>query len=183
MKGIFEHRPTFPKYHMIWDVKKAFNYFRNLPVISDLSLKELSLKLAMLLCFVPDRQRMQTIHLIDLKDIKYVGNQVLIPIMQKIKQSKPGDHIYPLSFKTYPKDTKLCVVAHLRRYIELTQDLRSSDKLVISYAKPHQAISKDTISRWCKTVMELSGIDIQKYSTHFTRLASVIKCKIHGSLA
>ena len=132
---------------MIWDVRKVFNYFRNLPVISNFTLKELSLKLAMLLCLVFGGQRMQTIHLINLKDIKYVREQVFIPIMQKIKQSKPGNHIYPLSFKTYPNDTKLCVVAHLKRYIQLTQDLWSSDKLFISYAKPHQAISRDTISR------------------------------------
>ena len=87
-------------------------------------------------------------------------DQVFIPIIQKIKQSKPGNHIYPLSFKTCPKDTKLCAVAHLKRYIELVQDLRSSDKLFISYTKPYQVISKDTISRWWKTVMVLSGIDI-----------------------
>ena len=83
--------------------------------------------------------------------------------MQKVKQSKRGNHIYPLSFKTYPKDTKFCGVAHLKKYIE-----NSSDKLFISYTKPHQGISKDTLSRWCKTVMELSGIDIQKYCTHST---------------
>ena len=140
-------RPTFPKYHMIWNVKKVFNYFRNLPVITDLTLKELSLKFAMLLCSVSGGQRKQTIHLINLKDIKYVGDHVLILIMLKIKQSKPGDHIYPLNFKTYPNDTKFCVIAHLKRYIELTQDLRSSDKLFISYTKPLQDISKDTLSR------------------------------------
>ena len=135
---------------------------------------------AMLLCMVSGGQRMQTVHLTNLKDIKYVGEQVFIPIMQKIKQSKPGNHIYPLSFKTYPKDTKLCVVADLKRYIELTQDLRSSDKLFISYTKPHQAISRDTISRWCKTVMELNGIDIQKYSTHSTRSAASSEGKSMG---
>ena len=106
---------------------------------------------------------------------------MFIPIIQKIKQSKPGNHIYPLSFKTYPKDTKLCVVAHLNRYIELTQDLRSSDKLFISYTKPYQVISKDTISRWWKTVMELSGIDIQKYYTHSTRSAASSKVKSMGT--
>ena len=88
---------------MIWDVRKVFNYFRNLLVISDLTIKELSFKLAMLLCLVSGRQQMQTIHLINLKDIKYVGVQVFIPIMQKIKQSKPGNHIYPLSFKPIRK--------------------------------------------------------------------------------
>ena len=92
----------------------------------------------MLLCFVLDGQQMQTIYLINLKDIKYVEQQVLIPIMQNIKQSKPGNHIYPLSFKSYPKDINLSVVAHFKRYIELTQNLRSSDKLFISYTKPHQ---------------------------------------------
>ena len=125
---------------------------------------------------------MQTIHLTNLKDIKYVTDQVFIPIMQKIRQSKPGNYIYPLSFKTYPKDSKLCVVAHLKRYIELTQDLKSSGKLFISYMKPHQAISKDTISRWCKTVMELSGIDLQKYSTLSTRSAASSKAKSMGTL-
>ena len=54
----------------------------------------------MLLCFVLDGQQMQTIYLINLKDIKYVEQQVFIPIMQNIKQSKPGNHIYPLSFKS-----------------------------------------------------------------------------------
>ena len=58
---------------MIWDVRKVFNYFRNLPVISDLTLKELSFKLAMLLCLILGVQRMQTTHLINLTDIKFVG--------------------------------------------------------------------------------------------------------------
>ena len=44
--------------------------------------------------------------------------------MQKIKRSKPGNHIYPLNFKANPKDTKLCVVVHVKRYFELTQNLR-----------------------------------------------------------
>ena len=115
----------------------------------------ISRKLALLLCLVSSGQRMQTMHLISLKDIQYIGEQEFFPIMQKAKQSKPGNYIYPLSFKSYRKDTKICVVAHLKRYIELTQDLKSFDILFISYKKRHQAISKDTISGWCKTVMKL----------------------------
>ena len=72
----------------------------------------------MLLCFVLDGQQMQTIYLINLKDIKYVEQQVFIVIMQNIKQSKPGNHIYPLSFKSYPKDINLSVAAHFKRYIQ-----------------------------------------------------------------
>ena len=83
------------------------------------------------------RQAIKAINLIKLKDIKYVREQVFIPVMQEIKQSKQGNHVYPLSFKTYPKDTKLCVAAHLKRYIELTQNVKSSGKIFISYLKLH----------------------------------------------
>ena len=38
------------------------------------------------------------------------------------------------------------------------------------------------MSRWCKTVIELSGIDIQKYSTHSTRSAASSKAKSMGTL-
>ena len=68
------------------------------------------------------------------------------------------------------------VTAHLKRYMELAKKLRSSDKLFISYTKP-EAISKDTVSRWCKTVVGLSVTDIQNYSTHYTRSAVSSKVK------
>ena len=110
---------------------------------------------------------MQTIYLIDLKDIKYVGEQVFIPIMQKIKQGKPANHIYPFSFKTYPKNTKSGVAAHQKRYIENTNFEVKSDKVFTSYTK--------LIKPWCKTVMELGGVDIKKYSTHSNRSAAYQK--------
>ena len=105
MKRIFKLWPTFPKYRMTWDARKVFNYIRNLPVMSDLTLKEFSPKSAMLLCLVSGGQWMQTIHLISLKSIKYVGGQVFVPVMKKIKQSKRGNHTYPLNYNTYPKNT------------------------------------------------------------------------------
>ena len=36
---------------MLLDVRKVFNYFRNLQVVGDVTLQELSLKSAILLCF------------------------------------------------------------------------------------------------------------------------------------
>ena len=60
MKGIFELRPTFPKYHMIWDVRKVFNYFRNLPVMSNLTLKEFSLKLVIVFFPINGYSKRQT---------------------------------------------------------------------------------------------------------------------------
>ena len=51
--------------------------------------------------------------------------------------------------------------------------LRAGQKhLLISFVRPHSAVSRDTISRWCRKVLEKVGIDISKYSAHSTRAAS-----------
>ena len=45
-------------------------------------------------------------------------------LFQSCKRSNKvsGNHIYPLRLKTYSKNAKLCVVDHLKKYIELTQN-------------------------------------------------------------
>ena len=50
--------------------------------MSDLILKELSLRLLTLLCLNSNGKQMQIIHLISLEDIKYAEEQVFIPVMQ-----------------------------------------------------------------------------------------------------
>ena len=66
---------------------------------------------------------MQVIYLINLKDIRYVGEQVFISVtMQKIKQSKPGNHIYTLSLTTYPEgDKTLCCCLFEKLYVTHTK--------------------------------------------------------------
>ena len=38
--------------------------------------------------------------------------------------------------------------------------------------KPHNAASKDTVSRWIKEFLKQSGIDISSYGAHSTRATS-----------
>ena len=180
-KGVYQSKPTFPRYNFVWDVNKVFNFFRQLPEVAKLSLKLLSLKLAMLLMLLSGGQRSQTIHCLQRQDIHVIDETTLyIPIMAKIKQTKPGMHMKPLKFKAY-SDKKLCVLTHLSEYISRTEKLvRNEPNLFISYIKPHKAVTKDTIARWCKCTLLLSGIDISKYSTHSSRSAASSKAKEKG---
>ena len=50
LKGIYELRTALPKYSRIWDVNIVLNLLKTLDSASKLSLKDLSLKLTMLLC-------------------------------------------------------------------------------------------------------------------------------------
>ena len=78
-------------------------------------------------------------------------------------------------------DVCLCVVKHLEQYIYQTQDKRSTEKqLLISFQKPHKAVSVDTISRWIKTVLQQAGIDTKVFGAHSTRSASTSAAKANS---
>ena len=65
MKGVFDKRTPHPKYNKIWDVSLVPNYLTTLDPIEKLTLKDLTLKLLMLLLQVTG-QRGQSIHLLNI---------------------------------------------------------------------------------------------------------------------
>ena len=49
---------------------------------------------------------------------------------------------------------------------------RTVSNYFLSHVKPHGPVRKDTISRWCKSVLSSVGIDTSKFKGHSTRAAS-----------
>ena len=129
-------------------------------------------KLALLLAIISGGQRAQTIHSIDVLDIRILGNKCMIPIYDELKQTRPGKHLNTLEFNVFTKEPSLCVVTTLKDYLARTAPHRKFPKLFLTSQKPYTPVSKDTISRWCKDVLKEAGIDITKYSSHSTRSAS-----------
>lgn len=172
MKGIFELRPALPRYKSVWDIHVVFNFLREKSIPQEQSLKDLTLHLTFLLALLSG-QRCQTIKCLSIDNMEVSEDCYIFKITEKVKQTRPGVHIQPLNFQKYPIDAKLCVVTYLREYIKRTSSLRGSAKqLLISFVKPHAEVSKDSISRWCKTVLTSSGIDTSKFKSHSTRAAS-----------
>ena len=61
----------------------------------------------------------------------------------------------------------------LHEYLSRTMDLRKQvDNLFISYARPHLDVTKNTINRWIKSVLETAAIDISINKSHSTRAAA-----------
>lgn len=178
MRGIFLLRPSLPRYQFTWDVNKVLTYLQQFSLTADL--KILTMKVVMLLSLLA-AQRTQTLHLIDVRQITFTDNGVKIRISALIKQSRPGYHLPELSFEKYP-DKSLCVVSFLKQYISITEPFRGNETaLFLSYLSPHKAVTKDTIARWIKTVMNNAGIDINIFRAHSVRSASVShasKCRV-----
>ena len=172
MKGVFNLKPPRPRYSDIWDVGKVLDYIRSIPVDTDISLQDLTLKLCMLILLL-SAQRVQTLHLLRIDNLDLQEDSARFTVTGLLKQSRPGNCGVTICLNEYPFDKRLCVVQTLRLYLTKTGSLRGEEKrLFISYKRPHRAVSKDTIARWAKEGLSRSGINIAKYKPHSTSAAS-----------
>nr|CAH7714907.1 unnamed protein product [Callosobruchus chinensis] len=171
-KGVFHLRPNLPKYKNTWDPLIVLNYLKTLDN-ENISLEQISYKLAMLLALV-SAQRVQTLSLIELKDIKSSSQGVQIFVSSRIKTSGPNREQPIIALPFYEADRAICVATTLLYYIKLTRSIRSpeSNRLLITFKKPHHNASSQTISRWIRNVLSKAGIDPNKYTSHSTRHAS-----------
>lgn len=176
IKGIFESKPVLPLQSKIetWDPNTVITFLQPWCPLSELSLKELSLKMTFLLALLSG-QRCQTLHALDINYMKLTDKTCTFFVNSLLKHSKKGKHQAPLEFKSFPQDPSLCIVTVVSEYLKRTQKLRKNgtvSKFLLSFQKPHNPISKDTISRWIKTILEMADIDITKFTAHSTRAAS-----------
>ena len=156
------------------------DYLKTFGSSTALPLKELTLKITMLLCLTTG-QRGQTIHKFDINYTQDLDDRYRISIQEKLKQTKPGRHLEPIELLVFPEAKELCVVQHLREYIHRTDPLcKDHSQLLLSYVKPFKPVARDTVSRWVKQVLQSAVIDITKYSTHSCRAASTSNVKVKG---
>ena len=97
-------------------------------------------------------------------------------ISKPLKQSKLGSKPTVVEFVAYPDNPNICVVTTLKAYLDSTSALRGGEQqLFVSYSKQFKPVSRETISRWVKTVMEKSRIDTNLFKPHSSRAAAMAK--------
>jgi len=96
----------------------------------------------MLLCLLTG-QRRQTLSKQDITLMqKLTGKHVFTTGKNLLKTTKPGKHLEPIELTAFEPDINLCVVTHLNQYLAKTENLRGpTSQLLISYIKPHKAVS------------------------------------------
>ncbi|CAC5417746.1 unnamed protein product [Mytilus coruscus] len=157
MRGIFQLRPSLPRYNFTWNVSDLLNYLDTLENNS-LTLKQITLKCVSLLSLLTV-QRLQSIHLLDIRNLEFSNDIVKIKIGDILKQTRPGKHLNEIVLNSFV-NTNLCIVTCLKLYIKMTEKFRGKEKkFFVSFVALYKGVSKDTISRWMKTVLIAAGID------------------------
>lgn len=68
---------------------------------------------------------------------------------------------------------EICPGKTLITYLDKTKNIRKDfPNLFISFRKPFNVVSPQTLSRWVKSTLALSGIDVTMFSAHSTRHAA-----------
>jgi hypothetical protein len=182
LAGISKERPPKAKYGETWDVTKVIDTFRSKGPNEDLSLKEISLKLVMLISLTSLNRGMET-HRLTLEGMNISSDKVVFEIGGIVKHSKQGKPNPPCIIHSFAQDTLVCPKACLEAYLNATKLLReSSDKgpLFISYAKPHKPVGRDTLRRWMVLSIEGAGVDSDRFKPHSVRGAAGTKARNAG---
>ncbi|XP_050305029.1 uncharacterized protein LOC126742419 [Anthonomus grandis grandis] len=173
-QGVYQLRPSKPKYTNTWGPSIVLNFVKKLNN-DHITLEYLTYKLAILLALTTG-QRVQTLSLIDTKNIFQSEKGVEIKITDKIKTSGKNAFQPILTLPFYKEDISVCVATTLICYLGRTKVFRSNDvkysKLLLTFKKPIHNATAQTISRWIKKLMKESGVDITKFTPHTTRHAS-----------
>ena len=173
LKGAFHERPPLPRYVSTWDVNVVLQYLKGLGPSSDLSLKQLTYKLVMLLALT------RPSHSADLSSLSLARRRFSpegVPFLPATlaKQSRQGKPLVEFFFPSFSHDEGLCPVQTLRQYESVTSPLRLGvqQELFLAIVKPHKPVSSCTIARWLKCVLNDAGIDVNMFTAHSVRGAS-----------
>ena len=112
MKGVFETRPSMPRYSDTWDVNVVLDYLSGLGQPDEQDLKMLTYKTVMLLALLTG-QRRQTLHALDITTMDLNPEKCTFVINSLLKTSRPGKHLAPIEVQAYKHNKKLCPVAHI----------------------------------------------------------------------
>ena len=155
LKGVFNKLKPVPKYnnYNIWSVDTVLDYLSLYWPLDKMTLKELTLKLVMLIALTKG-QRRQTLTFLDMSE-KYMqsnGECFNFALTDHLKQDRPGKVFGNVRLYMYPVK-ELRVYETLNYYRKATENLRNSTRLLVSYIKPYRAVTSSTIGRWIKTML------------------------------
>lgn len=183
LKGAYRLNPPRPKYKVTWYPQVVLQYLEQLENNYELSLFELSKKLATLLALATGH-RLQTLQLIRTENIVFTATGVRIFISDNIKTSRLNSFQPCLEMAYFPDRSKICVVFSLIAYVERTAELRITQEdslyLFIRSTEPYSNVSRATIAKWIKATLAAAGINTQIFGAHSTRHASTSKAFEQG---
>lgn len=115
-KGIYNLRPGKPKYDSTWDPHPVLEHVVQWGLNDTISIEHLTFKLVTLLALIT-AQRMQTLAVIDIRNVEKTTELIEIKIPDRIKTSRVNKTQPTLIIHYYTKNPAVCAALTLETYI------------------------------------------------------------------
>lgn len=179
MKGVFKLNPPTSRYKSTWDVSIVLDKLGKI-ANNSCSLKELSMKCTMLTALATG-QRVQTLNALSLDELIKDNNRFVFNINKILKTTRPGDNNC-VEICRFAEDSTICPYTTLEVYIDRTSRLRGHrSRLFLSFVKPHNPVSNQSMSRWLSETLKFAGIN-ELFKAHSTRAAASSKAALHTDI-
>ena len=183
-RSFYKLKPIKCKYQSFWCVDQVLEFLSAWHPQSQLTLKQLTLKTVALLA-LSSSDRGQTLHALNIEKTEIVDNMVVFVVDTKLKTTNRV--LKPKFVKCVSTNVPcLNVCDYILAYLNKTLALRAA-AVAAGKPKPTQLflswvtkkpVSKPTIARWLKQVLQLAGI--QNYGSHSYRGAGLSKAFDRG---
>jgi len=176
MAGIRKLKAPVPKYPVFWDASVLLNHLASWKV-SPSCLKDVTLKLATIIACL-SLQRVHTITNIDCNP-KFEASATFLFVYKDLKVARNRPY-FVVSLPPPGDADPLATTSLLKTYLDLTEKIRPAGKrqLFISYSRPHNPVSTDTVARWIRSVMSDAKIDSSVFGAHSVRGASASAAQV-----
>ena len=167
LKGIYNRHPVLPKYCNTWDMSLLLKYYNSIDNYENLQFKDL-LKNTVVLFMILGARRKQALFTITVDDIVVEENKIVLLPNKTLKHTNTCRPLEPLIYHRYRANNKLCIVECVNFYLGVWEKLVDANvmEFIITYGKPLEPASSDTISPWIKDEFGKAGITTNVYTAH-----------------
>lgn len=179
LSGCYNLNPPNPKYNQAWDPSIVIDYMSKLGNDPSTTLSLLTKKAAVLLALA-SLLRVSELVAIDLHSVFFSENGIKFTLL-KLRKAQHGGPLQSIFIPSL-SNVDCCPVQALKVYIDRTASIRDPNinKLFVSTIAPHAGVTANTMSRWIRSALELSGEDTSVFKAHSTRGAAASKASASG---
>ena len=174
LKGIFNSRPSAPRYNGTWDVSTVVEYLRSC-CTDELSILDLGRKVVTLMALA-NADRCSDLAALDRDYLRWTPSGVQFTVVRLTKRTV---HYLSLS-----GDVEVCPGSSLRLYLSKTAervcDLSKPKSVFLTSRKPFRGARPGTLGHYIKDILKKSGINTDQFSAHSTRSASTSQACAKG---
>ena len=109
LRGVYNLRMPVSRYCEVWDVNKVLDYLRTLSPLNALNLKQLTMKLVMLIALTT-ASRSHSLNLLTIDNMVKEPSKYVLYYSGPLKQSRAGYKTQVAELCSYPLDKRLCVL-------------------------------------------------------------------------